>query len=62
VQNKVPPLLEMVQYIVKLEFFDRINRNVKKLTPQELRHARFNGLFINTAEDLTEWMITVQVD
>ncbi|NEQ66314.1 MAG: DUF262 domain-containing protein [Symploca sp. SIO2D2] len=39
--------------------FDRINRNVKKLTPQELRHARFNGLFINTAEDLTEWMITV---
>lgn len=39
--------------------FDRINRNVSKLTPQELRHAKFNGLFINTVEDLTEWMILV---
>jgi hypothetical protein len=36
--------------------FDRINRNVAKLTAQELRHARFNGEFINTAEELTEWM------
>jgi hypothetical protein len=25
--------------------FDRINRNVARLTPQELRHARFDGLF-----------------
>ena len=36
--------------------FDRINRNVIKLTPQELRHAKFNGLFISVAEDLTTWM------
>ena len=36
--------------------FDRINRNVIKLTPQELRHAKFNGLFITVAEDLTTWM------
>lgn len=36
--------------------FDRINRNVIKLTPQELRHARFNGIFITTAENLTTWM------
>jgi hypothetical protein len=36
--------------------FDRINRNVIKLTPQELRHARFNGDFITTAEELTSWM------
>jgi hypothetical protein len=36
--------------------FDRINRNVIKLTPQELRHAKFNGVFINLAEDLTTWM------
>lgn len=36
--------------------FDRINRNVAKLTAQELRHARFNGEFINTAEELAEWM------
>lgn len=36
--------------------FDRINRNVIKLTPQELRHAKFNGDFITTAEELTIWM------
>lgn len=34
--------------------FDRINRNVARLTPQELRHARFEGLFASKAEDLTE--------
>lgn len=34
--------------------FDRINRNVARLTPQELRHARFDGLFATKAEDLTE--------
>ena len=36
--------------------FDRINRNVSKLTPQELRHARFSGVFITVAEELTTWM------
>lgn len=36
--------------------FDRINRNVAKLTPQELRHAKLGGAFISTAEKLTEWM------
>jgi hypothetical protein len=36
--------------------FDRINRNVAKLTSQELRHAKFDGTFINEAEDLTIWM------
>ncbi|MCA9248708.1 MAG: DUF262 domain-containing protein, partial [Planctomycetales bacterium] len=25
--------------------FDRLNRNVKKLTPQELRHAKYDGKF-----------------
>ncbi|MEQ9483922.1 DUF262 domain-containing protein [Coleofasciculus sp. F4-SAH-05] len=39
--------------------FDRINRNVSKLTPQELRHAKFNGVFINAVEDLTQWMSCV---
>ena len=34
--------------------FDRINRNVARLTPQELRHARFEGLFATKAEDLAE--------
>jgi hypothetical protein len=37
--------------------FDRINRNVAKLTPQELRHAKLDGLFIKTAENLAAWMI-----
>ena len=38
------------------EIFDRINRNVIKLTSQELRHAKFSGIFITTVEELTTWM------
>jgi len=34
--------------------FDRINRNVAKLSPQELRHAKYDGFFIHMAEELTE--------
>ena len=34
--------------------FDRINRNVSYLKSQELRHARWNGLFISSAESLSE--------
>jgi hypothetical protein len=34
--------------------FDRINRNMAKLTPQELRHAKFSGQFIAKAEDAAE--------
>ncbi|MFC0544018.1 DUF262 domain-containing protein [Kutzneria chonburiensis] len=41
--------------------FDRINRNVAKLTPQELRHARFSGEFATSAERLSEFM-TRQLD
>ena len=37
--------------------FDRINRNTARLTPQELRHARFNGVFITKVEDAAERMI-----
>ena len=36
--------------------FDRINRNVAKLTAQELRHAKLDGSFINTAEALAGWI------
>jgi len=36
--------------------FDRINRNVAKLTSQELRHAKYSGDFITATEELTEWM------
>lgn len=34
--------------------FDRINRNVAKLTSQELRHAKYSGEFITVCEELTE--------
>ena len=37
------------------EIFDRMNRNVAKLTPQELRHAKYNGIFVSEIEDLTAW-------
>lgn len=40
------------------DIFDRINRNVAKLTRQELRHAQFSGRFITAAEELAEWMAT----
>lgn len=33
--------------------FDRINRNVARLTSQELRHARFDGVFATKVETLT---------
>ncbi|QDV25315.1 DUF262 domain-containing protein [Aureliella helgolandensis] len=38
------------------DIFDRINRNVAKLSPQELRHARYDGEFISSAEEMTKWM------
>jgi Protein of unknown function DUF262 len=34
--------------------FDRINRNVAKLTPQELRHAKYSGVFATKTEELAE--------
>jgi len=36
------------------EVFDRVNRNSINLQPQELRHARFNGWFINETENESE--------
>lgn len=38
------------------DIFDRINRNVARLSPQELRHARYGGAFISEVEAKTEWM------
>ncbi|WP_292026314.1 DUF262 domain-containing protein [Brevundimonas sp. UBA2416] len=38
--------------------FERINRNSRKLTPQELRHAKYDGWFVNAAEaeaETGEW-------
>jgi hypothetical protein len=37
-----------------VEAFDRLNRNVAKLTKQELRHAKFSGEFITQMESLAE--------
>jgi len=57
------------EYLVVVEFlsdtretvlndiFDRINRNVAQLKPQELRHARFDGQFIQLSERLAEKLI-----
>ena len=39
--------------------FDRINRNVAKLTSQELRHARFSGDFISSVEEYTDYMTSL---
>ncbi|WP_083321270.1 DUF262 domain-containing protein [Corynebacterium sp. HMSC035E02] len=36
------------------EIFDRINRNVNKLTPQELRNARYSGCFSEASEELAD--------
>lgn len=36
------------------DIFNRINKNVAKLTQQELRHALFSGRFISTCERLAE--------
>jgi hypothetical protein len=38
------------------DIFDRINRNVSKLSPQELRHAKLDGVFITEAERVADLM------
>lgn len=38
------------------DIFNRINKNVAKLSQQELRHALFSGLFIAASEELSEEM------
>lgn len=55
----------LVEYLTTSEetvinsIFDRINRNVAKLTRQELRHARFDGEFISEVELLSDWMFKI---
>jgi len=44
------------------DIFNRINRNVAKLSRQELRHARFDGVFINSVEALTLWQNNLSSD
>jgi hypothetical protein len=38
------------------DIFNRINKNVAKLSPQELRHARFSGAFISACENAADEM------
>ncbi|GAB2660884.1 hypothetical protein GCM10027068_46190 [Prescottella soli] len=38
--------------------FDRINRNVSRLTRQELRHARYSGEFSTTSERLNDFLFS----
>lgn len=51
-------MIDVVESGVVNEVFDRLNRNARKLTRQELRHAKFEGWFIQTVEAesvLQEW-------
>ena len=47
-------MIDNVDGTVVNEVFDRLNRNSRKLTPQELRHAKFGGWLITTAESEAE--------
>ena len=49
--NFTVEILTGVQNELWKEVFDRLNRNAKVLTDQELRHARFDGWLINTVEE-----------
>lgn len=41
------------------EIFNRLNRNVARLTRQELRRAKFSGVFATAAEELSDFMLEV---
>ena len=43
-------IIDIVDGSVVNTIFDRLNRNARKLTRQELRHARFDGWFVTQAE------------
>src|ERR1700678_2713686 len=43
-------MVDVIEGNVVNEVFDRLNRNSRRLTDQELRHAKFEGWFITTAE------------
>ncbi|MDU9414993.1 DUF262 domain-containing protein [Pseudomonas sp. zfem005] len=47
-------LIDWVDGTVVNEVFDRLNRNARKLTNQELRHAKFEGWFLKEAESESE--------
>ncbi len=43
-------MIDVVEGSIVNEVFDRLNRNARKLTAQELRHAKFEGWFITEVE------------
>jgi hypothetical protein len=47
-------MLSSVEGTLVNEIFDRFNRNSRKLERQELRHARYDGWFIQVAEEESE--------
>lgn len=44
---------DLIEEINIDEMFDRLNRNSRKLEPQELRHAKYDGWFANLSEKLS---------
>ena len=62
IKNEIWTYIFAIEYVPSPDeniinnIFDRINRNVARLSSQELRHARFFGDFIHVSEDLTDWM------
>lgn len=48
--------LPTVDQVVLSEVFNRLNRNVARLTPQELRHAQFSGAFASSVEAMADYM------
>jgi hypothetical protein len=47
-------MVDTVQGTIVDEIFARVNRNARKLERQELRHAKFDGWFINYVENEAE--------
>jgi hypothetical protein len=47
-------MVDIVEGNIVNEVFDRLNRNSRRLTDQELRHAKFEGWFITVAESEEE--------
>ena len=47
-------MIDIVEGTVVNEVFDRLNRNARKLTAQELRHAKFEGWLITAVESEAE--------
>jgi len=43
-------MLDSIEGSIVNEVFDRLNRNARRLTAQELRHAKFEGWFISEVE------------